>query len=189
MVITVNTDASFSHKYLRGTYAFWIVCDEFRLQKSGILRKKCIRPEQAEFKCIINALHTMLCSPRSRKITSIIVNTDCMNVIHLVNNDKKAIQAYGLNGWGTQLVFQMNQLLSKHGLRERPKFRHVKSHEHTNTPRNYVNQWCDDAAKAEMKKLLNNIKYDVCKCTGNDTWGIGGRCIRCRMLVKQKNTI
>jgi hypothetical protein len=39
MVVTINTDASFSRKYNVGSYAFFILCNEFKIAKSGTSRK------------------------------------------------------------------------------------------------------------------------------------------------------
>ncbi len=97
MIVTINTDASYSKKYQVGSYAFWIVCDEFRLKKSGMLKEKAPRPEIAEFRSVMNALHTLFAKKVSVKITRIIVNTDCLNVIHLLENNKAAIREYNLN--------------------------------------------------------------------------------------------
>ena len=159
MNITINTDASFSRKHGRGTYAFWIICNEYKITMSGVLKNKISRPEIAEFQCIINALYLVFNTPTKNKITKIFLNTDCLNVISIVTRDKEKCKRYGLNKWGhnTHEVYQ--KLFKEHGFkRDVMDYRHIKSHQHTDTKANYVNQWCDDNAKLEMNKLLLTLK-------------------------------
>lgn len=154
MIVTINTDASFSLKHQLGTYAFWIVCNEGKIAKSGVLRKKVKRPEVAEFRCIINALYVLICAD-FKDITKVIINTDCLNVIHLAQKKEKLIKKYGLYSWGQHLVLQMEIMIMKSKLRRvEIEFRHVKSHESTETARQWVNEWCDSEAK---KQLRNEI--------------------------------
>lgn len=158
MVVTVNTDASFSFKHKVGTYAYWVTCDDFKIKKSGVLRKKVDRSEIAEYRCIINAMHDTLTAQRKKHIKKIIINTDCLNVIHLFKHDKQKIKMYGLGSWGNYLTTRLELLLREHKIdRQIVEMRHVKSHEHTNTARNWVNQWCDDAAKFEISKILASL--------------------------------
>lgn len=159
MIVTVNTDASYSDKYKRGTYAFWIVCNEFRMQSSGALKNPLGRSEMAEFQCIINALHFLFSVPTKRQITKIFLNTDCLNVIHLVNDDKAAINKYKLEGWGKSLVNKYKKTIKAYGIiTEQVEFRHVKAHVEIDSSRSYVNDWLDKAAKKEMGDLLLTLK-------------------------------
>lgn len=159
MIVTINTDASYRPKIKRGTYAFWIICNEFKVTMSGALRKKISRPEIAEFQCIMNALFIVLSTDTKNSIHKIIINTDCLNVISLINQDQRMIKRFHLNKWGRNLRNQFLDLIENYGIDiSIIEFRHVIGHEHTNTPRNYVNQWCDDHAKIEMIKLLKQHK-------------------------------
>lgn len=152
MIVTINTDASHHSDAKIGGYAFWIVCNEFRIVKSGALKNKCARPEIAEFMCIINAVHLLFQSKPS-KITKVVVNTDCLNVIHLLKGDKNAIRKYGLETWGAPLV----KIFYKIAGDTKFEFRHIRSHQHTNTPRNWVNDWCDKEAKKAMWDKVNSV--------------------------------
>lgn len=151
MVVTINTDASFSRKYKVGSYAFWIKCNEFDIKKSGILRKKISRAENAEFRCIINALHNLFTQKTKDRIGLIVINTDCMNVIHLINDDKLAMRKYDLGSWGRHMVLTYNLLRSKHKhLKTRIEFRHVKAHKEIEEGREFMNDWCDKEAKKQL---------------------------------------
>lgn len=154
MIVTINTDASFSPTHKIGTYAFWIVCNEGKIAKSGVLKKSLTRPEQAEFKCILNALHVVVNS-NLKGVTKIIINTDCLNVIHLANKNKKAIQKYRLASWGNHLVSEMNRLMRTRGwVKVDLEFRHVKAHVSTSTKRQWVNEWCDQEAKKQLSNCI-----------------------------------
>lgn len=154
MTVTINTDASFSARHNRGTYAFWIRSDEGKISLSGVLRAKCKRAEVAEFKCIINALHTLIHS-EWKGIERIVINTDCLNVIHLMNDNRKAIRRYRLRSWGEPLVEKFREIKSKSRLsRNSIDIRHVRAHVSTESSRQWVNDWCDTNAKRQMNRLL-----------------------------------
>jgi len=108
MLVTINTDASFIDGF--AGYAFWIVCNEFKVLKAGVLRTKVKRPEIAEFKCIINAIH-ILFKNDCKNVTKIIINTDCLNVIHCIQNDKNKIDKYRLKKEFTILTVLFNKIL------------------------------------------------------------------------------
>ncbi len=155
MIVTINTDASFSKKYHRGSYAFWIACDEFKIMHSGMLRKKASNPSIAEYRCVINAFHVLFGMKTTRKITKIIVNTDSMNVIHLATNDKEAIQKYDLISWGRHLNLTLQMLLVRKKHFKTPiEYRHVRSHQDTLSRRTWVNEWCDVEAKKHMGEFI-----------------------------------
>ena len=157
MIVTINTDASFHPKHKIGGYAFWIVCDEGRFSHSGILRKEVDRPEIAEMKCIINAIY-ILGILNFKTIEKIIVNTDCLNAIHLFKKRKSSIKKYELE-WGLDLANDLTNQLAKSKLSKVTiEFRHIKSHQHTDTKRNWVNNWCDKAAKKQLWGKINSEK-------------------------------
>jgi ribonuclease HI len=158
MIVTINTDASFSRANKVGSYAFWIVCDLFIIKRHGMLKGRVERPEDAEFKCIINALHTLLKREQSLLATKIIFNTDCLNVIHVMKKSKKEIKLYKLDKWGYPLKEKFCNMLSKKMRKVQLDFRHVKSHVEIKDKRSYVNDWCDQKAKEEMSKWLEQNK-------------------------------
>lgn len=161
MLVSIITDASFNQKYEIGTYAFWIVSDEGRIQYSGILKKKVIRAEQAEFQCIINALHVLSLAPYAKKVKKIIIHTDCLNVIHLIQNNREEIAKYELASWGKYLVQKFSIMLVKMRIRlNKVELQHVKGHESTETKKQWVNDWCDKAAKEQMDIALKKIKSE-----------------------------
>ena len=160
MIVTINTDASYSKQHKIGAFAFWIVCNDFKITRSGALRKQCHRPEVAEFRCIINAFHVLYTQDLSN-VTKIIVNTDCLNVIHFCTKNKEAIRKYNLGIWGTQLVAKLEVITGSIKRKIPIEWRHVKSHVTTEGARNWVNDWCDKSAKQELRKALQCINQCV----------------------------
>lgn len=151
MLVTINTDASYIDGF--SGYAFWIVSNEFKVLKAGILRKKVKRPEIAEFKCIINALHVLFKND-CKNVSKIIINTDCMNVIHCCTNNKAKIKKYRLNVYEfPELTLMFNRIMK--GRNIEVEFRHVKSHTGINDARSYVNEWCDREAKKYARIRVN----------------------------------
>jgi ribonuclease HI len=153
MIVTITTDASYSHRHKMGAFAFWIVSNQGRLCQSGPLRTGCTRPQIAEFRCIINAVHA-LGRLGWKDITKVIINTDCMDVIHLVNNDSANIQKYRLLEWSGDLVKMFNRTYKSTGIGAPIVMRHVKSHVSTETARQWVNEWCDQAAKKALSEMI-----------------------------------
>lgn len=159
MIVTINTDASFYKKQQRGSYAFAIVSNRGRIYRSGVLRKKVTRPEIAEFKCILNAIHVLI-QQDWPDISLVVVNTDCLNVIHLLENKKDKIAKYKLGSWGRPLVLKYRIMVaeSKKLRFNTFSFRHVKSHTTITDARSYVNDWCDREAKKVLENYIKQKK-------------------------------
>lgn len=153
MLCTINTDASFHPEYKVGAFAFWSVCDQFRIQKAGFLRDFVKNPDEAEIKCIINALKVTLNSDKT--ISKIIINTDSLNAKAVFENDKKHVQKYGLKKW-RRLEKMFSNLVKKHNVSY--EIRHVKAHTGDDNARSYVNEWCDKNAKYYLWKRINQLK-------------------------------
>lgn len=154
MLVTINTDACFHTKLKYGGYAFWAVSDDFKITKSGVFRKKCQTSDDAESKCIINALTVILKAHKG--ITKIIVNTDSLNAIAYLTKDTKHISRYGLSG---SKMRQFQQCLTMLPIGKiKIEYRHVKAHSNVDDSRSFVNEWCDTNAKKMMWAKINNSK-------------------------------
>jgi ribonuclease HI len=155
MLVTINTDASFNRKYKKAAYAFWIVCNEERYRFAAMIKQPVSRPEEAEFMAIINAVHG-LGFLRLRAIHKIIINTDCLNVIHLINRDKAKIAEYKLAKWGEPLYEKYLAVLKQFNLDAAEiEPRHVEAHKGSDTKRKWVNDWCDKTAKKVLREAIN----------------------------------
>jgi len=73
--ITINTDASFCQKTGAGAYAFYIVCDLFKIKKSGVFKENPLNPMDAEMKCIANAVATLNAQKELPKISWFLINS------------------------------------------------------------------------------------------------------------------
>jgi ribonuclease HI len=158
MIVTINTDASYYHDHKVGGYAFWAVCNDWKLCKFGSLKEPCTHPTEAEIKSIVNAIHMVL--KQGNNIDWIIINTDCLNAIHLFRNDHKEIQKFGLirfNPFFKRIKGLIKRYESKIGRKIKVEFRHVKAHTTTATAKSWVNDWCDQKAKEGARKKILQI--------------------------------
>jgi ribonuclease HI len=150
MIVTINTDASFSHEYKIGTFAFWIVSNEGRVLHCGKLKGDPINSQECETKCILNAI-ACLKGLEWKGVSRVIINTDCYSAISLLRNKKKALNK-PKTAWAEGLLDKFNLL--KKGL-GKIEFRHVKAHTSNSDARSYVNRWCDEKAKEIMRENIN----------------------------------
>jgi ribonuclease HI len=149
MLVTINTDASFHPILKYGAYAFWAICNDFKITKSGVFRKKCQTPDDAEAKCIINALTVILKSHKG--ISKIIINTDSLNAISYLTKDTFHISKYSLS---LSKMRQFQQCLTILPINKtKIEYRHVKAHSGINDTRSYVNEWCDSEAKKQLRNI------------------------------------
>jgi ribonuclease HI len=156
MIVTVNTDASFSNIHKKCSFAFWIVCNDFKILKSGLLKGFSDHSRIAEFKCIINALHVLF-NEDCKKVHKIIINTDCLDVIHIIEKDKAKIERYRLK-WGNELMKRFEEMIFEKNMGHvEIEMRHVKSHTGKADARSYVNEWCDTHAKKHLGKYLESL--------------------------------
>jgi ribonuclease HI len=159
MLVTINTDASFDVNSKFGGYAFWITCDTFREKKSMWFKETCLDSDDSEARSILNALHYTI--SKDIKISKIIVNTDSLNAIAILTNDKRHIDKY-LNGkkkkrrkhWSSlrRVLNDLRKVAEAKGGNMNIEFRHVKAHSEVKDARSFVNEWCDLEAKKMMNK-------------------------------------
>jgi ribonuclease HI len=158
MLVTINTDASFHPVLKYGAYAFWAVSNDFKITKSGVFKSKCINPDDAEARCIINSLKVILLAHNG--ISKIIINTDSLNAIALIKNDKEHIKRYiGQNQvmW-KHIRKSFNDVMKHNKNKAQIEFRHVKAHSGVKDKRSYVNEWCDQQAKVQLRKTIKKTR-------------------------------
>lgn len=170
MIVTINADASYSNKYKVGTYANYIVCNQFRHMVSrpfssniyeldiDISQRPLKNSTDAECAAICNALYFL----KSNKgiigrITKIVINTDSLSTIKKVNRRAKVDSIY------YQCLILLRELRADNNPKSKEqffKFNHIKSHvsKSKRTPAQHVNEWCDKQAKIEMGKLIKMME-------------------------------
>lgn len=145
--ITINTDASFNHKQNVGGYAFYIICDTFKITKGGVFKTPPKNAQEAEMMCMANALYTLLVQPELPTTSNIVINSDC-----LFSFEKIGLKKNGIGKIVAQILKKVRVATSyKKSVRPKFSFRHVKAHNKTPDARSWVNDWCDKEAKKYMR--------------------------------------
>ncbi|MEX0597119.1 MAG: RNase H family protein [Candidatus Paceibacterota bacterium] len=147
MNITINTDASFCPLTKVGGFAFYIICNDFKIQKAGEFRTKPKNPTEAEAMCIGNAIATLLAQDLPKEVNYIIINTDCLHAISLIKSYDGVYKK----------VRKFKNRLFRVVRPQRIEFRHVKAHNGTPDARSWVNDWCDKEAKRYMRQARGRI--------------------------------
>lgn len=153
MIVTINTDASHSAKYNCASFAFWAVCNQGKIVKSGVFKNDVKGSSYAEFMCVVNALHAVLNHTQWTGIDKIIINTDCLHVVHLINDRKSVLPAK------RKIKDAYNKLLRNKGIEV--VCRHVKAHTTKDDARSWVNRWCDKEAKQYLIRAIQNKKKEL----------------------------
>lgn len=152
--ITVNTDASFHPQHKIGGYAFYIVCDLFKIQKGGMFKNNPKTPMEAEMMCMANALFTLLSQKELPSTKWIVINSDCLFSFSRIG--RKSQDDIGKK---VAEMLRKVRIQTSYNNLIMPKFefRHVKAHNGTNDARSFVNDWCDKEAKKWMRKAVNEL--------------------------------
>lgn len=156
MLVTINTDASFCPNSNYGAYAFWVVCNEFKITKSGVFKSKCKNPQDAEARCVINALKVVLSAHTG--ITKIVVNTDSRDVVAFLGGDKEHFKTAKSKAKLKHIQEAYREVLSRSLSRAKIEFRHVKAHSGVKDKRSWVNEWCDLEAKRQLNRYRSLTK-------------------------------
>lgn len=155
--LTINTDASFYANEKIGGYAFYIICDSFKIQKGGYFKARPQTPTEAEMMCMANAIATLLAQKELPLTKLIVINSDALHSFEKIGKHKK-------DAIGKKVACLLSDLRKRMSYRNRyPKFefRHVKAHNGTPDARSYVNDWCDREAKKWAKIAKQNLIHDT----------------------------
>lgn len=155
--ITINTDASYHVQKKVGGYAFYIVCDLFKIQKGGMFKKHPKNPQEAEMMCMANALHTLLSQKELPETKLIVINSDA-----LYSFEKIGLKKGGVGQKVAQILKQVRKATALNGsVYPEYDFRHVKAHNGTPDARSWVNNWCDVEAKKWMRLAASGVTEPV----------------------------
>lgn len=162
-IVTVNTDASYHPQYKVGGYAFWIVYQGIRTVRSGPL-KDPRGAHDCEIKAIANALHTLV-ALKHPMISYIIINTDSqLSIDALLRVTSSKHSCYKEMKKIAKLCHKyIHQLKTMYGIGPTQKFiqyRKVKAHSDDTSPRSYVNNYLDKAAKLTLKEQIESLKKE-----------------------------
>jgi ribonuclease HI len=155
MLVTITTDASYYKQYKIGAFAFWISSDKGRVTIAAPFKNVVESSHDAEFKCIINSLHSL--HKQKWDVKEIYINTDSQTVIGTIEGTANKLPEYGKENLKAYKAI-IKQLNVTH-----VSLRHVKGHKHTKTARHWVNNWCDVNAKKNAKNKIKELFGDVLK--------------------------
>lgn len=146
---TINTDASYSKRYKRGAWAYWIRGDNnFHVKKAGMFPQKLHSPFIAELLTFEKALREIetVVKPEHRGACILFVNSDSLFVIHTLEGRIKS-----KSGKNQPIIKAIQHAIKDYKVVPR----HVKAHTNDlSESRKWINDWCDKAAKEEMGKEL-----------------------------------
>lgn len=145
MKATVITDASFCNKSNAAGWAAWIRIDgAVPIKAYGAFKGYIARSDIAEMKAAINGIYLA----RKHGATSILLQTDCLVVVHMANGQ---CGPKGKSRWHRAMKAAG---LTKDGITAR----HVKGHTTTADARSHVNRWCDENARREMARVRPRVR-------------------------------
>jgi len=140
--LTVNTDASYYWKTGIGAYAFWIFGSEGKKQAAGAFKGQINNSPDAPTKCEILAIGNALAAVEAMeaRFDIIIINTDSTDAAKFfINPHDTGDQSTNY----AKLIFK--RLIKKR--KAKFQFRYVAAHAGNMEGRNFVNEWCDLAAR------------------------------------------
>ena len=146
MFVTLFTDASFSRRLSRGTWACWFKNEGQTWRYSGILRETIVQSGDGELMAIANGLVAVVKKLEPKKGDKILVQTDSVEAIHALRCGAH------VRPIAPAAVKHVKALQEAHGFTY--ILRHVKGHKGAATPRNAVNTWCDRECRRLMGTLL-----------------------------------
>lgn len=149
--ITINTDASWDQKTRVGGYAYWIVCDAFKSNGSGVFKSRPANPTDAELMAIGNAIVSLLNMPTDEFPTCkwLVLNTDSTSAKKRIGTRTDAT---------AKRVAELWDSLVEKSCATRHEIRHVKAHSGKDDARSWVNEWCDGQAKAKMREARDKVQ-------------------------------
>lgn len=146
--LTINTDASFSPITKKGGYGIWIVYRGEKYQYSGGFKGNLEDSTEAELKAVINAFHII--SNWNVQANRVIVNCDNKGVRDFIDGKVSIVKPKY-----KELVKLLKSYTDKYQMVYSKKIRGHQSGE--NSPRQYVNNWCDEKAREGRLKMERGL--------------------------------
>lgn len=146
--LTINTDASFNSQQKVGGYAFYVVCDSFKLKKSGVFKTSPKNSLEAEMMCIANAVYLTSIQKELPPLKKLIINSDALLAFERVGHGKMKPPI------GRKIAALLSVIKRRTGF-EKYEFRHVKAHSGIQDARSLANDWCDKEAKRWMRLAVS----------------------------------
>ena len=152
MLVTIFADASWCPETHAGGWAGWAKSQRLKCEGHGQLRDLLPSSNAAEISAIGNAVHMALRKCAAVPGDELLIQSDCMHAISVLGSQVRPRN----EAEGTVWLY-LCRLRVKYDLEM--KYRHVPGHTKGDQPRLYVNNLCDERAKAAMREkrdLLRN---------------------------------
>ena len=159
MLVTLFTDASFSRRYKRGTWAAWFKADGKASRFSGTIVAALEQSGDAELAAFANGLFAVARTLGPVPGDKIIAQMDSVEAITAVQTQDHP------RPYAKTVLAYIRNLQQTYGFTL--ELRHVKGHNGTRTPRHAVNTWCDGECRRLMGLLL--AEHQRPKQTGETT--------------------
>lgn len=138
---TVITDASYCHRSKAAGWGAWISADHTldKVRKAGVIKGSPSNSTEAELlACMIGIWYAARLG-----VTEILVQTDCLAVVEVINGVRHAGQS------GLRKTYHEGR--ARHFPTVHIIARHVKGHTTNEDARSWVNRWCDFHAGRNMR--------------------------------------
>jgi ribonuclease HI len=146
MLVTVMSDASYCDKTKASGWGVWIKSERGLYQNGGNFKKDPSNNYEAEAMALATAVHLAFAYNLAMFGDKLILQTDCMMVVHAVEGSRRK-PARGLL---KEAVDFIKETIEKNGCIL--DIRHVRAHCPTAGKRNYINDLCDKLAKKPMRQ-------------------------------------
>lgn len=145
MRVTIIADASYCDQYKVGGYGFWIASERGKLPGGGAMRGQVQSSTLAEMMAVVNALHTAIIKMLVRREDEILIQTDCLAAIGMLQTTTLA----HIDSEHIKVIRSFDKIVMGHKLKVR--FKHVKGHTSIREPRYAANRACDQRARNAMR--------------------------------------
>jgi ribonuclease HI len=140
--VTINCDASYNQKFHTGGWACWISYKDFKIQRYGKFKDQVNDSHECEIKSLCNSFQILENHFSNENIKLVFVNCDNQVVRHIIK---------------TRLVrekfkTEIEVLLSYLSKYELIIAKTIYGHKRGDTPRQFVNNWCDEYSRKYLNK-------------------------------------
>lgn len=145
MLITIIADASWDRETGACGWSSWLASERGKKGAQGHEPEPVLNVPLAEMIAVHRGVEAGLANSLVQLGDHLLLQTDCQAAIHAFEGRRTSITQAEL-----EAVENFDTLLAAHALT--CTFRWVKGHTNGGTPRTFINNKCDEFAKAEMRK-------------------------------------
>ncbi len=159
MVVSIFTDISINPTLKRGGFAFYIGCKATKVQRSGALKEATQTTNVHEVQCIANAIHA-LTRLDIKGVTEVRIYTDSQNIVDVYNlkirgslSDIAAVNDLRLY----MIEYVIGQGHKPRSYKNTFSLNLVPGHTKGTDKMSLINDWCDKASRAAMRKECKKV--------------------------------